>query len=149
MTLDDWAVRWGIDPRAIAELVGALPETINLSTASSEEAVLSGLRLAAPNFGALLWRNNVGAMTDGRRMVRFGLANDSEQVNRRVKSADLIGISQTGRFVSIEVKHPNWRYRGSDREKAQLVWNNLVKSRGGFAGFATSVLDLQGIIEDV
>jgi hypothetical protein len=149
MTMQDWAVRWGIPQEAIAELMGAIPITLKVSTAPSEDAVKRGLRLAAPQYGALLWRNNVGVMFEDRRVVRFGLANDSEAVNRRIKSADLIGISATGRFVSIEVKTPGWRYSGTEREKAQLLWNNLVSSRGGVAGFATSVLDLPRILSDV
>ena len=90
-----------------------------------------------------LWRNNVGA--EGR--LRYGLANDSKQLNQKLKSSDLIGITPTlitpdllgktlGVFTSIEVKAYGWRYRANDeRAAAQLRWLQLIYGLGGIAGF--------------
>ena len=102
--------------------------------------------------GWRLWRNNVGAFHDNERNihVRFGLANDSPQVNDVLKSADLIGIRPRiiqphevgmliGQFVSRECKHADWKFSPNDaHEKAQMNWQLLVASLGGDAGFATT-----------
>lgn len=104
------------------------------------------IRIEAAKIGMQLWRNNSGVTPpiygpDGQiihRPVRYGLANDSGQVNKVIKSGDLIGIAPSGQFVSIEVKPDGWRYTGKGREQAQENWRRLVNSRGGIAIFATS-----------
>ena len=117
----------------------------------SEAAVQALVRLEASAMGIALWRNNVGVLKDERGVpVRYGLANDSSQVNANFKSADLIGIRPVfitpahvglvlGQFVSREVKAPGWRYTGTEREAAQLAWLELVRRYGGDAAFATGV----------
>lgn len=115
----------------------------------SEAAIQNLIRLEATQKGCRLWRNNVGAayMHDGN-FLRYGLANDSAKINAVLKSADLIGIrpvtitqemvgSVIGQFLSREIKASNWRYRGTDAEKAQLAWAELIVSMGGDAAFAT------------
>jgi hypothetical protein len=114
-----------------------------------EAGILSEVRLEASEKGCRLWRNNVGATyTDKGHFIRYGLANDSAQLNAVLKSADLIGIRPIvitpahvgkiiGQFVSREIKQSNWRYTGTDREKAQLSWAELIISLGGDACFAT------------
>lgn len=114
----------------------------------SEAGILSDIRLEASELGARLWRNNVGATyTPTGQFIRYGLANDSAVINRSIKSADLIGIRPIlitkahvgmiiGQFISREVKHPNWRYTGNDRERAQSNWAELILSLGGDACFA-------------
>lgn len=115
----------------------------------SEAAVGVQVRLEASRLGIRLWRNNVGAgyMQDGS-FIRWGLCNDSAAVNAKIKSADLIGIRPVlitpemvgrtiGQFVSREVKAADWRWRGTDRERAQLAWAELVNSLGGDAAFTT------------
>lgn len=116
----------------------------------TESGVSSDIRLEASQKGGRLWRNNVGALaTPAGQFIRFGLANDSAQLNRAIKSADLIGIRPIlittehigltiGQFVSREVKHPGWKYTGTERELAQLAWAELINSLGGDACFATS-----------
>jgi hypothetical protein len=107
------------------------------------------VRLAASAAGVRLWRNNVGAgkLTNGT-FVRWGLANESRQMNAHIKSADLIGVrpvlvgphhvGQTlGVFVSRETKRPGWRYSGNEHEAAQQRWIDLVRSLGGDAAFTT------------
>jgi hypothetical protein len=78
------------------------------------------------------------------------LANDSEKLNKVIKSGDLIGIRPIkitqnlvgytiGQFVSREVKAANWRYSGDQRESAQLKWAELVIGLGGDAAFCNKV----------
>lgn len=118
-------------------------------TGLSEAAVQNQYRFKAAQEGAVLWRNNVGALLDARGVpVRYGLANESKQMNARWKSGDLIGIrpikitpgmvgTTLGRFVSAEVKESGWRYTGTVRERAQQNWIDLVVSLGGEANFVT------------
>jgi len=115
----------------------------------SEAWAQSAIRLEASRKGLYLFRNNVGALEDrSGRLVRYGLANDTKQMNETLKSGDLIGwrpvliqpqhVGHTvAQFVSREVKAPGWQYTGAARESAQLAWANLVNSRGGDAAFAT------------
>lgn len=116
---------------------------------TAESDAQDAVRLAARRAGVVLWRNNVGAgKLDNGSFIRWGLANESKQMNERIKSGDLIGIEPLlitpahagltiGRFVSAEVKAPGWRYRGTPREVAQRAWADLVLSLGGKAIFTT------------
>jgi len=112
----------------------------------AESSVQAAIRLAASQQGWRLFRNNVGVLVDlNGRPVRFGLANDSKVMNQTYKSGDLIGIRPLlilpeyvgrtlGQFVSIEVKHPDWKPSESDeRYLAQKRWADLVNSLGGYA----------------
>lgn len=153
--LNTWAARWGVHPAALADLhhmLGALDQAAPTADGSSEAAVQARVRVAASAAGMRLWRNNVGAFHDDARgiHVRFGLANDSKQVNDVIKSADLIGIRPRtivqadvgrciGQFVSLECKNADWKYTGTDRERAQEAWAALVTSLGGIARFVRSV----------
>lgn len=115
----------------------------------SEATIQKKIRLAYANNGVTLWRNNVGACQDASgNFIRYGLANESKQMNDNIKSSDLIGIkpivitqdmvgATIGQFVAIETKRPGWKYTGTDREKAQLKFIELVKRLGGDAGFCT------------
>lgn len=116
----------------------------------SESGVSALIRAEASEKGCRLWRNNVGAtVTQSGSFMRFGLANDSAQLNKIIKSADLIGIRPVlitqehvgrviGQFLSREVKHPGWKYTATERERAQLAWAELIISLGGDACFSTS-----------
>lgn len=105
------------------------------------------------------WRNNVGACVDNTgRMVRYGLANDSKQMNQRIKSSDDIGMTPTlimphhvgkvlGVFTALEWKAEDWKFRPSDDHSvAQLRYHDIVRAHGGFAGFAQSNEDVLRII---
>lgn len=149
-----WAVRHGVTMAALQELAGLfgmhgghdLPPEVK---GTSEAAVQAAVRLEAAHKGVRLFRNNVGALIDSRGVpVRYGLANESKQVNEVMKSADLIGwrpvvigpqhVGQClALFVSRECKHPTWHYTGGDREPAQLAWAQLVTAGGGDAAFCT------------
>jgi hypothetical protein len=115
-----------------------------------EAEVQSKIRLEASKEGITLWRNNVGAaQTREGRWVRYGLCNDSQKLNKYLKSSDLIGIKpvvitpdmvgQTvGVFVARECKASNWIYKDTEREKAQKRFIDLINSLGGDAGFVSS-----------
>lgn len=154
--LDTWARDWAISPVALRDLrvrlgAEADPDIVAAPSADlSEAGVQSRVRVAARRDGAHLWRNNVGVFHDVERgvFVRFGLCNDSKQLNERVKSADLIGIrprviqpqdvgTLIGQFVSRECKHGGWKWTGSDREVAQQNWAALINSLGGDASFVS------------
>lgn len=151
-TLHEWAARWGVPHAAIADLRAMFQlDTIPVSSSRTtpEGDVLALVRVEAAEKGLRVWRNNNGAVhTADGRFIRFGLANDSETVNKRIKSADLIGcrpvaitpamVGHTiGQFVSREVKASDWHFTGTEREQAQLRWAQLVVGLGGDACFAT------------
>ncbi len=153
MILTEWAATWGVTGAALADLRGrlmgldnpALPAGIS---GASEAAVQARVRLEATRKGMRVWRNNVGGLHDAETgtHIRYGLANDSPQVNAVIKSADLIGIRPRiiqphdvghliGQFVSFECKHAGWKWGNSERERAQGNWAALVLSLGGDARF--------------
>lgn len=131
----------------------------------SEAAVQAEVRIRAAELGVRLWRNNVGVAEDKTgRPIRYGLANDSPQMNKRLKSSDLVGwipksifrddlrergYKTFGVFLSAECKHEGWTndpLRYSEREKAQAAWIALVIEGGGIAGFVASVADFDKLL---
>lgn len=158
MNLYPWAIKWGIPHAALADLQRELGldglGTMEQKAGVSEGAVQAAVRLEAAQKGLRLWRNNVGALQDERGVpVRYGLANDSKELNALIKSADLIGIRPRlimpaqvppqglliGQFVSREIKEVGWAYSATEREQAQMRWAMHIISLGGDAGFATGV----------
>jgi len=149
LTLTQWAVRHGVSAEALAELTGIVTDPQSGPTRQSEAAVQQLVRLEASRLGMRLFRNNVGACKDETgRVIRYGLCNDSAQMNKAVKSSDLIGIRPViitpdmmghtiGQFVAREVKRPGWSYRGTDREVAQQAFGQLVLKLGGDFKFCT------------
>lgn len=154
MNIDEWARAWRIPPDALFDLrfrMGIADTLASITGAAdgSESRQQSLVRLDAAQRGIWLTRNNVGALLDERGVpIRYGLANESKAQNQAVKSADLIGIRPIligpqhvgtiiGQFVSREVKHAAWTYKGDKHEIAQLAWANFVLSKGGDAAFAT------------
>lgn len=153
--LHQWAIRHRVSMAVIQDLLtlmGAADEhhrpAPELHQAGSEAAVQAELRLNASKMGGRLWRNNRGAgyMQDGS-FIRWGLANDSKQMNDKIKSHDLIGIKPVlitpqhvgtiiGQFWSMEAKPADWRYTGTPHEQAQMDWAQLIISLGGDARFA-------------
>ena len=141
--LNEWAARHNITPAALADLRATLigvPSAPSDAT-GSEAAVLNAVRIEASRRGWRLWRNNVGAGKIDGQFLRWGLANESSAMNTMVKSADLIGLTDTGRFVSLECKRPGWHYTGTPREVAQLRWIEIVTALGGIAKFTTGAID--------
>lgn len=150
MQLNTWARKWGIPKEAITQLrhsLGAGDFAPSPQEGESEAAIQTRIRLEASQKGMRLWRNNVGATyTAEGTFIRYGLANDSKQMNAHVKSHDLIGIRPVvitqdhvgctiGQFVSREVKRGDWTYLGNESERAQLRFAEIVVSLGGDAAF--------------
>lgn len=154
MNLTQWAIKHSVSSVALAELRNMfLSVDVDPSasvTGQSEAAVVNNVRLEASRVGARLFRNNVGACMDERgRLIRYGLCNDSKQMNEQIKSSDLIGIkpvlithdhvgSVIGQFVARECKSGDWSYKGDKHELAQLRFMELVVGLGGDACFVNS-----------
>lgn len=152
-----WAEQYRISPQALLALqelwrnVNDQP-VINpkLHSPVTEAYVQSHVRLQANKLGGRLWRNNVGAYDPNRPpagYMRWGLCNDSPEINAVCKSSDLIGImpimitadmvgKTIGQFTARETKKATWQ-PGEDkkREDAQQNFINLVNSLGGDAKF--------------
>lgn len=124
-----------------------------------ESASQQQIMLAMARMGALPYRNNVGACTDeSGRVIRYGLANSSAQMNAAIKSSDIIGITPVtitpemvgrtvGVFTAIECKRPGWHLTpGDKRGQAQQKFIDIVVSAGGMGGFATGPDDVSAII---
>ena len=151
---EKWAHDWGVHDFALADLRNRLAITTPGVAGTPEAVVQQGIRLEAGHKGIRLWRNNNGACVDkDGRLIRYGLANDSGKINKKIKSSDLIGITPVkiaaedvgrtlGVFTSIEVKRGGWKYKGTLREKAQLKWIELITLFGGIAKFANKREDL-------
>jgi hypothetical protein len=154
MNLVHWALQWGVPLVALKDLerrIGLEGAPVAAEAVGKSEAfVQSTVRLEAAQKGVKLFRNNVGVLEDATgRPVRYGLANDTPQLNKKIKSADLIGFrpllitpahvgSTVAQFVSRECKAPTWKYSGTEHEVAQMNWATLILTNGGDAGFATS-----------
>lgn len=108
--------------------------------------------------GIQLERNNVGACRDENgRIIRYGIGNDSAQLQRRYKSSDLIGDYQ-GRYMAVECKALGWTNpfpddaywkgkrstrKATDREFAQYTFLQHKRARGCIAFFATEPEDVR------
>jgi hypothetical protein len=129
----------------------------------NESAVQQQTRLAMARMGNQVWRNNSGACIDETgRLIRYGLGNDSAQLNKMIKSSDLIGITPVqayctlngvaawrtlGVFCALECKPSGWHMTpGDQRAAAQARFHDIVRDAGGFAGFVTHPDDIAGII---
>lgn len=155
--LEQWAARHGVPAAALRELAALSTHGQQFTDTgdAAEDAVQQRVRLAAQAAGMHLFRNNVGVLkNDEGRPVRYGLANDSKALNQKLKSGDLIGWRRTlitpehvgtviAQFASVECKHEGWHYTGgTERERAQLAWLQLVYGAGGYARFATGIESL-------
>jgi hypothetical protein len=154
--LYQWAQRHNISAVALTDLLHTLglssPPEITATIVTSEAAVQQSVRLEAARRGARMFRNNCGvAKDDSGRVVRFGLANDSQATNKVCKSSDLIGVTpivcgcghKYGIFTAYEVKKSSWKFTPSD-ERAHAQWNflKLIVSLGGIGRFVQSVDDI-------
>ena len=152
VTLSQWAREYNISSQAMQALYALMGvgdiTAVTGNPGISEAAVQQRVRIAESQKGNRMWRNNNGACEDiNGRIIRYGLGNDSSQINTVFKSSDLIGITPhrveqcdvgalLGIFTSIEVKRGGWVYKGKDREVAQFNWLKLVMSLGGIGRFS-------------
>jgi len=157
MTYSDWAAQY---PEAAAALTPILNTEVGHSNGGSEARVQQRVRLAVAKQGGRAWRNNVGATPSrcpdcGAKQVpiRYGLANDSQRLNERIKSSDLILAiprliqphhvgTMMAQFGAIECKRGGWKYTGTPREAGQAAWLALVAKLGGYATFTTGDISL-------
>jgi len=155
MNLHQWAIKHGIPAAAVFELQNILGETVPVLPeyqlqhgAKSEAFVQSLVKLRASQEGVKVTRNNVGALIPqgSKKPVRFGLFNESEQINELVKSSDLIGWrpvvitpehvgTRIAQFWARECKEPAWIPGTDEREVAQGAFINMVNRDGGDAAF--------------
>lgn len=125
----------------------------------NEAAVQTHTRLELARAGALAYRNNVGACEDKTgRIIRYGLCNESAQMNRVLKSSDLIGMMPVrirpdhvgkvmGVFIAIECKTEGWHITpGDQRAQAQLRFLELVAAHGGLASFVSDPAQVPGLL---
>ncbi len=152
-SLVQWARRHAVDQQALTELllILAMPPAPPVNpTPQSETAAQAEIRLEAPRWGGVLWRNNVGALPDRTGvLVRYGLANDSAKLNKHVKSSDLIGftpVQGVAVFTAIECKRADWVWHATAREIAQQRFHNVVRAGGGIAGFARSAVEFEELL---
>lgn len=153
-TIELWAHQWGVPQVALDDLRQRLANDslpITMASETPESEVSKAVRLEAAGYGHILWRNNVGAaQNEAGQWFRYGLANDSKQMNKITKSHDLVGIRRVlitpemagqtiGQFMCRETKRATWKYTGTAREKAQAHFGELVSSMGGDAGFANGL----------
>jgi len=113
------------------------------------------IRVRASAWFSRLFKNNSGVLPshDSNRPVRFGLGNESKDLNKTLKSHDLIGFTpiiitqemvgkKVAVFTSIEAKaegfKPRKSYPKKSREYAQNNWANLILENGGISGFASN-----------
>lgn len=155
-----WAAEHGVGMDAVQDLerrlgigrVGIQPPhagPAHIHQPGTEAHQQSLVRLEAARLGVRLFRNNSGALKDNAgRLVRFGLGNDSKQVNDVFKSPDLVGWrprditadmvgSRIAQVVLREMKPEDWTFSGDAHECAQLNFINLCVADGGDARFCT------------
>lgn len=125
----------------------------------SEDEVSQEIRLEAPKHGIILMRNNIGVMQDATgRNVRYGLCNDTKEMNKNLKSSDYVGITPViitqamvgmtiGTFTAVEVKKEGWDWDGTPRELAQRNFLNWIYANHGVAGFCKSVEQFRRLID--
>lgn len=154
---EEWAQR---HPHAAGELACILTPATATDAGESEARAQQRARLTIAQQGAYAFRNNVGATPSRcpdcnapQRVVRYGLANDSQRLNERIKSSDLIlaiprvittamAGTTIAQFGAVEVKRPGWTFTGKGREAGQQAWLALVAKAGGFATFSTGEVTL-------
>lgn len=120
----------------------------------TEAEVLKEIRRVAQDKAYLLFRNNVGACkTSDGRLIRYGLMNETKQINENFKSADLIGVKPKkitqadvgktiGQFVAFEVKREGWGKPKNKRELAQQNFLRMIERHGGIAKFVNDTKNI-------
>ena len=145
-----WAQRHGVSAAALADLHATLgcfpaPAKLRLGAPRSESHIQSLVRLSEARDGCTLWRNNVGAgKLDNGSFVRWGLANESEQMNRQIKSSDLIGwrrVTITPQMVGRTIA----QLAADESREAFDVYRDLLRADR----LATTILQLVGHEENV
>lgn len=123
----------------------------------TEKELQAWVRIHAQSkYKALMMRNNSGVLRnpDTGGPVRFGLGNDSQQINRILKSSDLIGITPIecpcghtyGVFTAFEIKKPGSTSSSRDSTYlAQKHFIDMINQKSGIAGFICKQKDLDDV----
>lgn len=164
MTYDQWRILYAEAAAQLDKIIVIDADSTPTADSASETRVQQEIRLSLARQGHLTWRNNVGATPSKcdecgapSRPVRYGIANDSKELNDKFKSSDLLlGIKKTiepkdvGRMILMlgfaECKPTGWVLKGGGRgrEVAQANWINFINKNGGFARFASGPFTLNG-----
>jgi hypothetical protein len=146
-----WAARHSVSQAALNELYDMLkPDMIPAPGAKGSESHIDSLiMLEAAQKDVTLFRNNVGACQDKTgRLIRYGLANESTEMNAQIKSSDRIGWrtviitpdmvgNPIAQFVMREIKKASWTGRTlSPHEQAQANFMIMGLLAGCDVGFA-------------
>lgn len=109
-----------------------------------ETPVQHEILVQASTVGCQLMRNNSGVMINrAGQPVRFGLGNTSAKLNKKRKSADLIGFTAFGLFTAVECKPAGWKFNPKHEDHiAQLNFLEWVIRHRGIGCFATCWLDV-------
>lgn len=104
------------------------------------------IRIEASKAGAKLFRNQNGAYkTADGRFIRSGMGNGTADLigwQSVTVTPDMVG-KKIAVFCAVEVKKPKGR-----RTEEQIRFINVVKNDGGRAGFAESVKQAMGIVNN-
>ena len=95
------------------------------------QAISRALPLIYRKHGCMIWRNNTGSLTAGKRFIRFGLPG----------SPDFIGILSDGRFLGIEAKAA-----GKKQSPEQKQFQAECEKRGAVYILAYDVQDVINIL---
>ena len=122
------------------------------------------VRSRASDWGIRLFRNNSGVlMNEVGVPVRFGLGNESKDLNETLKTGDFIGWTpvtitadmvgkQLAVFTNFECKPFNFAekktYNKKTREYGQDKFNTMVNNAGGIVGFTSCTADVDRLIQE-
>lgn len=87
---------------------------------------------------ALAWRQNGGAAQAPDGVFRIWFYRWIKRPVKEMVLVDFVGMLKDGRMLAIECKRRDWKYTGTDREKAQMAFIVTVQANGGRGGFVTN-----------
>ena len=103
----------------------------------TEAEIMRDIQIAVSELGCRVWRNNIGILQDRNgKYVCYGVCNPG--------GSDLIGFTNKGRFLAIEVKTEKGTVT---TEQAQFILT--VNQFGGIAFVARSVSEAVSILENI
>jgi hypothetical protein len=146
LTYDQWASLYP-DAAAVLHTQVLTQSTHVVDAETNEMGVQRQAQLDLAQQGYYVYRNNVGATPskckacgERTRPVRYGICNETPQLNKEYKSSDLLLVRPRviqpedvgARIAQIgwrECKRPGWTYSGRGREEAQARWLTLQASQ--------------------
>lgn len=113
----------------------------------TETEIMRDIQLRASELGHRLWRNNVAQAWVGSNAFRHANGSVTLQNARPLHaglakgSSDLIGVTSSGIFLSVEVKSRSGRV-----EPEQQAWIDMIRAQGGIAGVRRSVEQFEALV---